>query len=102
MTTIYYGVQTTIFGLLLISIPWCAKNIYESVIAFGIALLSPFIALLINLGLNIWATVLRWNRDGRIASEKILEEPGHFIAVWVIVTYGAFLVVTVIIAIRIP
>ena len=42
------------------------------------------IVVILNYGLVIYGSVIRWKRGGRIATDDLLEAAGWFMAIWTI------------------
>ena len=88
-STILYGTQ--LFLVLSISCTGfiCFKKAYYSLETFYcLWIFTPLAIFLTNLGFNIWATVIRFNSSGRKCAGDLLHDTGHFMTVWVSVTYG--------------
>ena len=43
------------------------------------------IVIILNYGLVIYGSVIRWKRGGRIATDDLLEAAGWFMAIWTII-----------------
>ena len=88
-STILYSIQFLIPLGLVCSGFFCFESAYENIVTFWCFwIFTPVTLMLSNIGFNIWATVIRFNGSGRKCADEVLSDTGHFMTVWISVTYG--------------
>ena len=85
ITLIFMGVNLALCLLLYVSIEFSDEIDCNERGVTNVAKVTVFTLFSSQIGLAIWGSIIRFGRDGRIASEDCLSSSGTFILVWVII-----------------